>query len=93
MEDLKREAPDRIEISTSNLAEVDTAQEVVDVAVSKFGKLDGLVLNHGTMGEVRRLVDGSVEGWMRTFQVNFFSIVGLVRNSLICMRSSLHAQC
>lgn len=55
--------------------------EVVRVAETRWGRLDGLVINHATLAPVGRVAaesDAKVEGWQEAFNVNFFSAVALV---------------
>lgn len=40
--------------------------------------MDGVVVNHGTLGAVQKVGEGGVEEWRRGFEVNVFSVVGLV---------------
>ena len=54
--------------------------EVVRTAQSKWGRLDGIVINHATLEPVGRVAsDANVEGWQEAFNVNLFSAVALVR--------------
>ena len=60
-------------------------EKPVLAAIERFGRLDGLVLNHGTL-EAGRVAEMDVACWKRQFDVNFFSCVGLV-----CIHTSPHA--
>lgn len=46
------------------------------------GKLDGLVLNHGTLGTCVRIAEMDVEDWERTFRINVSSCVALVSSNI-----------
>lgn len=48
--------------------------------------LDGLVLNHGVLGDVARLADSRLEGWRSGFEVNVFSLVGFIEAALPALR-------
>ena len=61
-----------------NLADLSLAQKAVQSATDKFGKLDGLILNHGMMDPVTKIETGDIEGWRKLFDVNFFSAVAFV---------------
>ncbi len=50
----------------------------VSLAVKSFSRIDGLIINHGTLGEVKRIRDSTVEEWRSVFDVNFFSCVSFV---------------
>lgn len=62
-----------------DITDPNVSSKLVDVALDKFGRLDGVVLNHGSLGEVKRVENGDVEGWRKTFEINFFSYITLVR--------------
>ena len=56
----------------------------IKTAIDKYGRLDGLVINHAVLDPVERICEGSgdigveLDGWRKGFEVNFFSAVGLV---------------
>ena len=52
--------------------------KAVELAISRWGKLDALVVNHGTLDPVARIVDVKLEEWERGFRANVTSAVGLV---------------
>jgi len=56
-----------------------TASKISDLAVQKFGGIDGMVINHGVLTPMTRLVDASVEDWKQLYDVNVFSGLALVR--------------
>lgn len=66
-----------------DLADFALGQKAVDLAVSEFGRLDGLVVNHGILEPVTRVRDSEAEAWRRNFDVNFFSAVAIVGVSSI----------
>lgn len=57
------------------------AATVVDATIAQFGRLDGLVLNHGII-RVGRLDELSVQDWQDTLQVNLTGPFLLVRAAL-----------
>ena len=78
LEDIKAKHPERVEILPADLEDYNAGPKAVELAVSKFGQLDALVLNHGILGEVKRVADGDPAEWRRTFDVNFFSVFACV---------------
>ncbi|KAK6357870.1 hypothetical protein TWF730_007227 [Orbilia blumenaviensis] len=52
---------------------------IIDVAISRWGRIDTLILNHGTLDPVKKIVDSDGEEWERTFRTNFLSNVEIVR--------------
>ena len=61
-----------------NLGDFSLAQKAVKSALEAFGKLDGLILNHGMMDPVTKIETSDVEEWRKLFDVNFFSLVAFV---------------
>jgi NADP-dependent 3-hydroxy acid dehydrogenase YdfG len=68
------------------MADPSLASKAVNLALERWGRLDGLVVNHGSLEPVKKIADGSVEEWKRAFEGNVFSAVGLVS---LCNFSSL----
>ncbi|KAI5297060.1 hypothetical protein KEM55_005192, partial [Ascosphaera atra] len=75
LQKLKDEFPKQVEVVAGDVTDPALARKVTSVAVDKFGGLDGLVINHGTLGEVKRLEDSNMENWKHDFDINFFSAV------------------
>lgn len=51
------------------------------MAVKAFGKIDGIVINHGVLEPVSRLENFNVEEWKRAYDINVFSGLALVRKT------------
>ncbi len=54
------------------------ARRVVSLALDTFSRIDGLIVNHGTLGECNRIADSTPEEWRNVFDVNFFSALAFV---------------
>lgn len=52
--------------------------KLVDLAVSSFGKVDGLVVNHGMLAP-NKFADTTLEEWKKVYDINVFSGIALVR--------------
>ncbi|KAF8759966.1 NAD-P-binding protein [Rhizoctonia solani] len=67
-----------------------SALSAVDLAKSKFGRLDGLILNAGTLEPLGRIdsPESSVEGWKSMFDINLFSLLHLIKAGLPLLRES-----
>ncbi|MBE3043312.1 hypothetical protein IMZ48_12225 [Candidatus Bathyarchaeota archaeon] len=52
---------------------------MVSLALSAFGQLDGVVVNHGALDPITRIATSTVEDWKKHYDVNVFSALGLVR--------------
>jgi NADP-dependent 3-hydroxy acid dehydrogenase YdfG len=74
----------RVEVLAGDMGDMSVSAKAVELAQSRWGRLDGLVVNHGTLDPVKKIGDGDVKEWRRAFDVNVFGAVGLV--SLISIR-------
>lgn len=78
LEELKKKSPEKVSICAGDLADFSFALEAVEVAITDFGGLDGLILNHGMLEPATRIADSDPEAWRNCFDVNFFSLVAFV---------------
>lgn len=90
LQKLKDEYSRQVEVLTGDLADFSLGQRAVDLALSAFGRLDGMVLNHGMLGQVGFIGQADVEQWKHGFDVNFFSLVAFVsaHRQMCCSFSS-----
>lgn len=51
--------------------------KAVELALKSFSRLDGLILNHGTLS-AKHISESSPEEWRAAFDVNFFSVLAFV---------------
>lgn len=75
---LQAKAPDRVSICVGDLADFSLGEKSVEIANKDFGRLDGLILNHGMLEPATRIADSDPNAWRQCFDVNFFSLVALV---------------
>ena len=78
LEKLSQNHTKQVRALAGDLNDFSLAQKAVDVAIEDFGQLNGLVVNHGAMFGVKRLVDCDVDEWRKMFDINFFSAVAFV---------------
>lgn len=78
LQKLKEQYGKQVEVVNGDLADFSLAQKAVDAAIKSFGQLDGLVLNHGILGQVGKIAAADVNQWKKDFDVNFFSLVAFV---------------
>lgn len=64
------------------------AKSIVSTAVSKNGRLDGLVLNHGILGEVGNISEIEIEEWESIFAVNVTGTLQLIQAALPELRKT-----
>ena len=66
----------------------ESARELVQAAVQRFGRLDILVANHGIWpAEDVSIENMTVEQWRRTMAVNLDSVFGLVKHAVAQMKA------
>ena len=82
LEKLKEQYSKQVEVLNGDLADFSIGQKAVDLALRSFGRLDGMVLNHGMLGQVGKVKDADFEQWKHGFDVNFISLVAFVITSL-----------
>lgn len=86
LEKLREKYTKQVAVLAGDLSDVSLAPKAVDIARKEFGRLDGLIINHGKVDPVTKLRDANVEDWKNLFDINFLSAVALVSFQL---RSSL----
>lgn len=80
--------PSRVAILAGDLADTTLGSKAVDLALSRFQRLDSLLINHGVLDPVGRIADTSVDGWVKGFSINVFSAVGLIQAALPELRKT-----
>jgi len=87
-ESLARECGERnCRAVESDLSTTDAAHQLVEKAISAFGRLDILVANHGIWPPEDTPIDRmSDEQWHRTIAVNLDSVFSLVKHSVAQMK-------
>ncbi|GJC82709.1 putative oxidoreductase C30D10.05c [Colletotrichum liriopes] len=88
LEALKTAHPGQVEYVAGDLGDLKSIPKIAEVAVKTFGKIDGIVINHGVLEPVTRLADSSVEEWRKAYDINVFSGLALVQASLPELRKS-----
>ena len=82
--DLESQHKDRVVTLSGDIADPALAQRAVDLAVTTWGRLDGLIVNHGTLDPVAAMRDAKIMDWKAAFDTNVFGVVALVRIALRC---------
>ena len=78
LKELENESPKRVRVLAGDMIEHDLPQKAVELAIDAFGHLDAVIINHGTMDPVAKIVDSDIRDWWKLFDVNFFSAVAFV---------------
>ncbi|EHA26103.1 hypothetical protein ASPNIDRAFT_171497 [Aspergillus niger ATCC 1015] len=69
LEKLKEQYSKQVEVLNGDLADFSIGQKAVDLALRSFGRLDGMVLNHGMLGQVGKVKDADFEQWKHGFDI------------------------
>jgi NADP-dependent 3-hydroxy acid dehydrogenase YdfG len=85
LSDLKARYDAQLEIVTGDVGERSTSAQAVEIATTKFGRLDSIILNAAILAPVGPAADTDVEGWRKLFDVNFFALLHTVRHSSILL--------
>ncbi|KAJ5667858.1 uncharacterized protein N7477_006428 [Penicillium maclennaniae] len=88
LQKLKEQYSKQVEVVNGDLADFSLAQKVVDTAIKAFGQLDGMVLNHGILGQVGTIATADLKEWQQGFDVNFISLVAFTKAALPALRQS-----
>ncbi|KAL2833746.1 hypothetical protein BDW59DRAFT_138129 [Aspergillus cavernicola] len=86
LQDLKNTYPHQVAVLDGDLADLTLGQKAVDLAIKTFGGFDGIVLNHGILGQVGKIATADIDEWKRGYDVNFFSLVSFVTAALPVLR-------
>lgn len=79
---------DRVVAVVGDVADTETAQKAVNLAISNFGSVDSIVANAGVLDPVDAIAKADVAKWKALFDVNFFSVVELVQIALPHLKKS-----
>ncbi|KFY08834.1 hypothetical protein V492_05880 [Pseudogymnoascus sp. VKM F-4246] len=88
MEELKGGFPGKVEIVVGDATGEEVPKKAVSLALSAYSRLDGLILNHGTLEPVARIADATASAWRAAFDTNVFSCVSFIQAALPSLRES-----
>ncbi|KAL7276662.1 hypothetical protein RUND412_000322 [Rhizina undulata] len=88
LQSLQSQYPEQVTPVAGDLTHFSTAKAAVETAISKFGRIDAVIVNHGALGPVDKLENADPEQWRKLFDVNFFSAVVLVKEAIGELRKS-----
>lgn len=69
-----------IQFLIPRLTPFQAGERITALALKSFSRIDGLIINHGTLGKVKRIAESSASEWQSVFDINFFSAISLVCN-------------
>ncbi|KAH8201177.1 hypothetical protein TruAng_004645 [Truncatella angustata] len=88
LQKIKAENPSNVEYLPADVTDFSTAPKIVEAAVKAFGKVDGIIINHGVLTPLSKIADVDIEEWRRSYDVNVTSAVALVKAAIPELRKS-----
>ncbi|EOD47450.1 Short-chain dehydrogenase [Neofusicoccum parvum] len=88
LERLRADYPEQVQLLSGDLSDFSVGKQAADLAASAWGRLDGLVVNHGVLEPVKKIADTDPEEWRAAFDVNVFSAAALIKAALPALRSA-----
>ncbi|KAL3418968.1 AMP-binding enzyme [Phlyctema vagabunda] len=88
LQKLKDEFPGQVEYIAADLCDFSVGPSAVALALKSFSRLDGLVINHGTLNPVKRVADSTPEEWRALFDTNFFSALAFITPAIPALRKT-----
>ncbi|KAI9681535.1 MAG: hypothetical protein M1817_002819 [Caeruleum heppii] len=88
LQSLYEEYPARVDLLSADISDYNTAATAIRVVTKKWGRLDGVVINHGVMDPVGKVADVGGRGWEEAFKTNVFGGVELIKDALPLLRAN-----
>lgn len=88
LDELKEQYGDRVEIITGDVCSVSIITSAIETAISKFGSLNSVVANAGVIDPVTTVENANIDDWKTLYDINFFSVVQLIKLSIPELRKS-----
>jgi NADP-dependent 3-hydroxy acid dehydrogenase YdfG len=78
LDQLHFQYPDRVEVLAGDLSDLSVGAKAVELAISRWERLDAVIVNHGTLDPVKKVADTDAEEWRKSFDINVFSAISIV---------------
>ena len=78
LEALGKAYPAQVRYISGNISDYVVSAKAVELALSCFGQIDALIINHGQLGKVSTIADTDMSSFEATMEVNFLSAVASV---------------
>ncbi|AET40375.1 SDR family oxidoreductase Ecym_5639 [Eremothecium cymbalariae DBVPG len=88
LQELKTKYGEKFEYIVGDITDDAVIEKSLSLVTSKYGRLDAVIANAGVLDPVQDVNCIDVSEWKRLFDVNFFSVVTLVSNSLPLLKAS-----
>ena len=88
LRDLEKQYPNQVAVLAGDLSDFSLGSKAVELAKQRWNHLDGVIINHGKLEPVKRLVDSSAEEWRAAYDVNLFSAIGIAIAAIPALRET-----
>ena len=88
LQGLQDKYPKQIRYVAGDLANMGLGKQAVELANTEFGGIDGLVINHGVLQEMKTIANTPVEEWKRGYDINVFSSIEFIQQAIPSLRKS-----
>ncbi|EMG46935.1 hypothetical protein G210_2797 [Candida maltosa Xu316] len=78
----ERYGSERVQYVAGDISDPATSQKAVQTAIGQFGKLDAVIANAGVLDPIGPIETTSIDKFKQLYDINFFSVVELVKQSL-----------
>ncbi|KAF2144862.1 uncharacterized protein K452DRAFT_265283 [Aplosporella prunicola CBS 121167] len=85
---LRADYPDQVQVLSGDLSDFSIGARATALAIDTWGRVDGLLINHGVLEPVKQVRDANADDWRKAFDINLFSAVALVQAALPALRAS-----
>ncbi|WPG99918.1 Hypothetical protein R9X50_00273900 [Acrodontium crateriforme] len=88
LRELEKQYNGQVAVLAGDLADFSLGEKAVELAKQQWQRLDGVIVNHGVLDPVKRVVASSADEWRAAFDVNFFSAVAMAKAAIPELRKT-----
>ncbi|KAL2142439.1 hypothetical protein VTI28DRAFT_1148 [Corynascus sepedonium] len=88
LQELKDRFPSQVAYLAADMTVADAARRATELAILTFGRIDGVVVNHGVLSPMTRIENASIEEWKKLYDANLFSALALTKEAIPHLRAS-----
>ncbi|KAK9318091.1 hypothetical protein V1524DRAFT_161969 [Lipomyces starkeyi] len=76
------EFPNQVAYLTGDLSTDKVNEDAIKLAISKFGKLDGIIFNAAILDPIAKISKADIAEWKKLYDVNFFSLIVALKEAI-----------
>lgn len=88
LRELEKQYPEQVAVLAGDLSDLSFGDKAVGLAIDRYSRLDGVIVNHGVLDPVKRVADSTAGEWRAAYDINFFSAIALAKAALQPLRQS-----